>query len=175
MVERGCPTIWRATSLPVYLWTLVWTGLMISSLIAVFERLEVAVEPLADDRIAGPLQESAAEAGPLQDGGHIQDGVLGAASVARVFGTQDLVGLEHAGARILRVGAGARQHVDVESLNFAGLAHGHARLVGELDGELLVEQAHLAVPAQGENFRRVADAHRVPLAQGAIRPQRLIS
>ena len=31
IVERGWPTIWRATRLPRYLWTLVWTGLMISS------------------------------------------------------------------------------------------------------------------------------------------------
>ena len=41
---------------------------------------------------------------------------------------EDLVGLEHAGARILRVGAGARQHVDVEGLDLAGLAHGDACL-----------------------------------------------
>ena len=41
---------------------------------------------------------------------------------------EHLRALEHAGARILRVGAGARQHVDVEGLDLAGLAHGDARL-----------------------------------------------
>ena len=34
IVDRGWPTIWRATRLPRYLWTLVWTGLMISSRVA---------------------------------------------------------------------------------------------------------------------------------------------
>ena len=47
---------------------------------------------------------------------------------------EDLVGLEHAGARILRIGAGARQHVDVQAQDLAGPAHGHARLDEVLAG-----------------------------------------
>ena len=39
---------------------------------------------------------------------------------------EDLIGLEHAGARELRIGAGARKHVDVERLDLAGPADPHA-------------------------------------------------
>src|SRR5205823_14257506 len=63
-------------------------------LVATFERLEVAVEPLADNQVGGSLQDLAAEARSLEYSGHVQDGMLSAASTARILGAQRLVGFE---------------------------------------------------------------------------------
>ncbi len=67
---------------------------------------------------------------------------------------EHLGGLEHAGARVLRIGAGARQHVDVEGLDGAGLAHGDAPLHAVLAG---VDVGHERFQAVGDELDGTAE------------------
>src|SRR5579864_7802868 len=83
-------------------------------LVAAFQWVEVAVEPLADDRVAGLLQNLASEARPLEHSGNVQDGVLGAAATARVCGTQRFVGFEQCQGREAEGVFHARSPVAVE-------------------------------------------------------------
>ena len=88
-----------------------------------------AVDQVLADGIADRVADGAVLRGrglvEIDDGGACLEVLVPVGSAGDV---EDLVGLEHAGARILRVGAGARQHVDVQAQDLAGLAHGHARL-----------------------------------------------
>jgi hypothetical protein len=87
-------------------------------LVAAFERLEIAVEPLADDRVAGSSEHLPAKARSLEYGWHIQDGVLGATPAARVLGAHGFVGFEE------------RQHGEAE-----GVLHARPPVPIELTAE----------------------------------------
>ena len=97
------------------------------------ERGRGPIDQVLADRVADRMADGAVLRGrrlvQINDGG-ARPVVL--VPVGPAGDVEDLVGLEHAGARILRIGAGARQHVDVEGQDLAGLAHGHARLDGIL-------------------------------------------
>ena len=67
---------------------------------------------------------------------------------------EHLRGLEHAGARILRIGAGARQHVDVERLDGAGLAHRDTPLHGVF---ARMDVGHERFQAVGDELDRAAE------------------
>ena len=58
---------------------------------------------------------------------HARLGAIVLVCVGPARDVENLVGLEHAGAGKLRIGAGARKHIDVERLDFPRLAHSHAR------------------------------------------------
>ena len=93
------------------------------------ERHGGPVDQVLADRVADGMADRAVLRGgrlvQIDDGG-ARPVVLVPVGPAR--DVEDLRALEHAGARILRVGAGARQHVDVEAHDLARLAHGDARL-----------------------------------------------
>ena len=87
------------------------------------------VDQVLADRVADRVADGAILRGRrlvLENDGGARPVVLVAVRPAR--DVEDLGALEHAGARILRIGARARQHVDVERQYLARLADGHARL-----------------------------------------------
>ena len=133
-VDLGWPTIWRATRLPRYLWTLVWTvdDLQPQSRVQV---VEVAVEPVANDRVARALEDLTAKGSPLEHRRHVQDGVLGIPSQARVGGAHRLVGLEQ------------REHGEAE-----GVLHAWSPEAVELPAEDAqgVGGGLVAIPAQAD-------------------------
>ena len=99
------------------------------------ESLKIPFKPLADDRVAGFLQQLSAEARPLQHCGHVQDRVLSAATSARVLGTHGLVRLEKC------------QHREAE-----GILHARSPVAVELPPKdaQRVGGGLIAVPAQSD-------------------------
>src|SRR4051812_17562421 len=83
----------RATLLPAYLCTFVWTGLMISCRCRNSSGSKYA-EPVLDGRIRGPLRDAIAKSRQIQQVRNFEDRVLRAASRRGVHVAHRLVGLE---------------------------------------------------------------------------------